>query len=113
MSAKLAVSIGDSQEVEKHVLEGDVQQLLQNDEDFQKQTVKELPAGIHPDFTGEEAALWQKPASKVDQLDSAAGFVQVWVPTDIADLGLLSITSGEYNRDDVLAEIQQRLSEAV
>lgn len=97
------------EEVEKHVLEGDVQRYLQRDENFREQTVRSLPDDIHPEYTGDEAVLWQKPASKVDHLDSAAGFVQVWVPVDEENIGLISITSGEYDRKSVLDEVQETL----
>lgn len=96
-------------EIERHELKGDVREFLQQDTDFRKQTVRSLPADIHPEYTGDEAALWQKPASKVDQLDSAAGFVQVWVPVDTENLGLISITGGDYDRESVLNEVQNAL----
>lgn len=97
-------------EVERHVLEGDVQAFLDRDDGFQKQTVKEISGDIHPRYEGEEGEPWQKPASKVEYVEGAAGFVQIWVPVDEENIGLLALTSGEYDRQDVLEATQARLS---
>lgn len=65
------------QEANRHLLEGDIDSLLEQDPHFRQETVRDVPPGIHPGFEGTEAELWQKPVSQVECLAGAQGFVQV------------------------------------
>ena len=57
-------------------LETDIQHLLDTDPDFRFKTTKPLPKGIHPAYTGTDAELWQKPASRVHYMDGSQGFLK-------------------------------------
>lgn len=99
------------EQVDRHVLEDDVTSVLEDDPHFRLETVRELPEGIHPGYTGTDAELWQKPVSRVDQLAGSQGFVQVWRPQGDDDVALLSLTRGEFDHDDALDSVRSRLSE--
>ncbi|MFC7195063.1 hypothetical protein ACFQL4_10995 [Halosimplex aquaticum] len=97
---------------EDHLIDGDVQTLLEEDTDFRYQTTKPLPDGIHPTYTGEDAALWQKPVSQEPAIDGSHGFVQVWVPDD-ESVGFVFLTDGEYDQDRPLEAVRTALESAL
>lgn len=100
-------------DIERHVIEGDVRPQLEADPDFRQETVTALPEDIHPEYEGDDAELWQKPASKVDFLAGAQGFLQVWLPTAAEDLALVTVTSGAYDEEAVVERTREQLRDAL
>lgn len=96
----------------EHLIEGDVHQLLDEDEAFRYQTTKPLPDGIHPTYTGEDAELWQKPVSKEPAIEGSQGFVQVWVPED-ESAGFVFVTDGDYDPNHALEAVRTALKSAL
>ncbi|ELY39013.1 hypothetical protein [Natronorubrum tibetense] len=100
-------------DAERHTLEGDVSSILEQDPNFRRETVRDLPQGIHPGYVGTEVELWQKPVSRIDYLDGAQGFVQIWMPIADDDVCLLSVTRGEFNRESAIDEVRSTLSNKI
>jgi hypothetical protein len=100
-------------EIERHVVEADAQPVLESDPGFQYETSTLIPDGIHPEYSGTDGELWQKPVSKVSYLDGAQGFVQVWLPEEAEKLALVTVTSGEYDHDIVIEQARDRLSQSI
>lgn len=67
------VRVDRSQGTDRHTIERDVRDPLESDPDFRRGMVKSPPKRIHPEYTGEDAELWQKPATKVEILGWSAG----------------------------------------
>jgi hypothetical protein len=99
-------------EADRHTIDRDVRGLLDDDSDFRQETVKPLPKGIHPTYAGEDAELWQKPASKVEYIDGSQGFVQVWLPIGEDRVALVAATAGEYDRETVVDAIREEFKTA-
>ncbi|MFC7216173.1 hypothetical protein ACFQO4_19100 [Saliphagus sp. GCM10025334] len=95
------------EEADRHTISGEIRDILQQDRGFTLETTKELPKGIHPQYTGEEADLWQKPVSRVDYMDGAQGFLQIWIPIDEEEIALVSATAGEYDREAIVDAIRE------
>lgn len=95
-------------EADRHCIDRNIRPRLERDDDFRLETTKSLPKGIHPQYTGTEAELWQKPASKVDFIDGSQGFLQVWLPVDEDDLTLISATAGEYDREAIVDSFREK-----
>lgn len=100
-------------DIERHVLEADVQPALESDSEFQYETVTTIPDDIHPEYEGKAGELWQKPVSKVPFLDGAQGFLQVWLPEETDGIALVTVTRGEYDEDRVVEETRNRLRESL
>lgn len=98
------------EEAEHHVIEGDVTEILEEDENFRLETTREIPPEIHPRYTGTEAELWQKPVSRVEYLSGAQGFVQVWIPVSDAEISLVSVTRGEFDPETAVDNVRNALS---
>lgn len=60
-------------DAERHTVRADIRDHLERDPTCRHETTKPLPADIHPNYTGAEPELWQKPASKVDFMDGSQG----------------------------------------
>lgn len=101
------------EEAERHTIKGDINALLEEDPNFRQETVRDVPLDIHPKYGGTEAELWQKPISHVDYLAGSQGFVQLWTPTSEEEIGLLSLTRGEFDRDTALDEVRSALSDKI
>ncbi|WP_135364275.1 hypothetical protein [Halosimplex halophilum] len=97
---------------ETHLIEGDIRSVLDQDPDFRRQTVKPLPDGIHPVYTGDEAELWQKPISQEPAIEGSHGFVQVWVPDD-ERAGFVFLTDGDYEQERPLDDVRRSLESAL
>lgn len=94
-------------EADRHTIDADLCGVLESDEDFTFETTKDLPSGIHPRYTDEPAELWQKPASRVDYVEGAQGFLQIWIPVGEEDITLIDVTAGEYDRDEVVDAVRE------
>lgn len=101
------------EEAERHTLEYDVSPILEEDEHFRRETISEVPEGIHPEYTAAEAELWQKPVSRIDYLPGAQGFVQIWIPTATDEITLLSVTPGEFDITEAVDQVRTTLQEEV
>ncbi len=108
-----AIQAEIEEEAERHTISGDIRPVLEQDDDFTLETTKELPNGIHPNYTGKEAELWQKPASRVDYMDGAQGFLQIWIPVDEDTIALVSATAGEYDREAIVDAIREEFEVAL
>lgn len=93
---------------DRHLVTGEIRDELEADPDFRLETTKPLPEGIHPQFRGDEAELWQKPASKVEYMDGSQGFLQIWIPVEEPETALVDATAGHYDRDAIIEEIRTR-----
>jgi len=100
-------------DADKHTIDADVRERLEADPDFRRETTKPLPKGIHPQYTGSEAELWQKPASRVEHMDGSQGFLRVWIPVDGDGTALVDATAGEYDREEIVDAIRDDLEAAV
>lgn len=100
-------------DIERHVLEVDVRPRLEADPDFQRETITTIPEGIHPEYSGTDGELWQKPVSRVPYLDGSQGFLQVWLPVDIDEYGLVTVTRGNYDSEAVVGRTRDYLLNAV
>lgn len=94
-------------EADRHTIEQDIRPRLRDDPDCRLETTKPLPEGIHPKYTGEQAELWQKPASYVPSMEGSQGFLQLWVPVDEPTLTLVSVTAGNYDKENVVDAIRE------
>ncbi|WP_436343696.1 hypothetical protein [Natronorubrum sp. FCH18a] len=99
------------EDAERHTLEGDVSTILEQDPNFRRETVREIPQEIHPGYVGTEAELWQKPVSRIDYLDGAQGFVQIWIPITDEEVSLVSVTRGDFDRETALEEVRTAFSD--
>lgn len=95
------------EEADRHTISSDIRDRLKADSNFQKETTKPLPTGIHPKYTDQLAQLWQKPASKVEYMNGSQGFLQIWIPVDETDVTLVSATAGDYNREAIVDTIRE------
>lgn len=100
-------------DIERHVLACDVRPRLEGDPDFRRETVTTIPDGIHPEYSGTKGELWQKPVSRVPYLDGSQGFLQVWLPVDTEEYGLVTVTRGDYDSDAVVEETREYLLNTV
>jgi hypothetical protein len=100
-------------EIKRHVLEADVRPMLEADSGFKYETMTAIPEDIHPEYAGQDGELWQKPVSKVSYLDGAQGFLQIWLPEDAEDLALVTVTSGEYDKEKVIEETRNHLQQSL
>ncbi|WP_317176109.1 hypothetical protein [Halomontanus rarus] len=98
-------------EAERHLLDGDVTSVLEQDPHFRRETETDVPDGIHPGYSGKEAELWQKPVSRVDSLSGAQGFVQVWIPIDDDDVALVAVTRGDFDHEEALDTVRSTILE--
>lgn len=96
-------------DIERHVLDVDVRPRLEADPDFQRETTAKIPEGIHPEYSGTDGELWQKPVSRVPYLDGSQGFLQVWLPVDVDEYGLVTVTRGDYDSDTVVERTKDHL----
>lgn len=96
-------------EIERRVLEIDVRPALKADSDFQCETVTTIPDDLHPEYGGQPGELWQKPGAKVEFLNSAQGFLQVWLPEETESVALVTATSGEYDEETVVEKTRTQL----
>ena len=96
------------EKADRHTIETDIQHLLDTDPDFRFETTKPLPKGIHPAYTGTDAELWQKPASRVHYMDGSQGFLQIWIPVD-EGITLIDVTAGGYDRQTIIDAIRESL----
>lgn len=60
-------------------------------------------------YTDTEAELWQKPASEVDVMDGAQGFLQIWLPMTEDACALLNVTAGDYDRMNIIDTLREKL----
>lgn len=100
-------------DADRHTIDADVSDVLERDPDFRHETTKPLPKGIHPKYTGTEAELWQKPASRVEYMDGSQGFLQVWIPVEEREVTLVSATAGEYDGEAIVDAIREEFEAAV
>lgn len=96
------------EEADRHTITADIRAQLDHDPDFQYETTKPLPKGIHPTYTDAEVELWQKPASKVPYMDGSQGFLQIWIPVDEDEVTLVSATAGDYDREAIVDTIRTK-----
>lgn len=100
-------------DADRHTINGDIRDRLTNDPDFNQETTKPLPKGVHPKYTGTDVELWQKPASKVAYMDGSQGFLQMWIPVDEDEITLVTATAGDYDRDAIVDAIREEFETAV
>lgn len=101
------------EDADRHMIEGNLRNVLEEDPAFRHETTKPLPSGVHPTYTNTEAELWQKPASQVDAMDGAQGFLQIWLPTTEDACALLNVTAGDYDRASIVDTLREKLEETV
>lgn len=101
------------EDADRHTISADIQHQLIDDPNFRQETTKPLPKGIHPKYTGDEAELWQKPASKVEYMDGSQGFLQIWLPVDEDEITLVSATAGEYDRESIVDSIREEFETSI
>lgn len=96
------------EDADRHTIATNIRNQLDQDSDFRCETTKQLPSGIHPNYTGTDAELWQKPASRVDFMDGSQGFLRLWIPVADDDITLIDVTAGEYDRERIVDEIKEQ-----
>lgn len=98
---------------QNHLIEGDVLTFLKDDPDFRYQTTKLLPDGVYPTYTGEAAQMWQKPVSKEPDIEGSQGFIRIWVPENETSVGFVDVTAGQYEIEQALNQIRDRVESAL
>lgn len=101
------------EDADRHMIEADVWEILEADPAFRYETTKPLPRGIHPMYTDTDADLWQKPASSVESMNGSQGFLQIWLPTTEEMYALINVTAGDYDPEDVIDALREKLEETV
>lgn len=99
------------EEANQRLLEGAIEESLAADPDFRHETTTSIPTGTHPEYDGREADLWQKPVSKLEYIDSSQGFLQVWLPADQSEVGVVTTTAGDYEERRVIEAFCERFEE--
>lgn len=96
----------------RHELPWEAARTLIADPDCRRETTKPVPDGIHPKYAGEEAELWQIPASRMEVMDGSQGFLQLWVPVDEAEVALVNATAGKYDEETIIEAVAEEFTPA-
>lgn len=101
------------EDADRHIIEVDPSEFLEEDPAFRYETAKPLPSGIHPTYTDTEAELWQKPASQVEAMDGSQGFLQIWLPMTEETCALIDVTAGDYDTENSIDRLREEFKATV
>lgn len=78
---------------------------------FREQTTKPVPESLHPEYGGDEAELWQVPASNADWVEGSNGFIRIWRLPD--DTGVVDPINLDGVHEEETEETKRRLAAKV